>query len=95
VNIIVVFEICDELVGPYRVLLPQDWLVTRCRLNVNKSFSGVGICSGRGFASVFGLGSGHDRVGTDNRVIQRRVFMGTHLGKRVDVWNCGSVEVWK
>ncbi len=45
--------------------------------------------------SAFGLGSGHDRVRTDDGVIQRSAFTGTHLGKRVDVWNCGIMEVWK
>ena len=47
------------------------------RLNVN---SGVSICLGRGFASMFGFGSGHDGVRTSGRVIQRRAFMGSHVG---------------
>jgi len=62
-------------------------------MSLNESFSGVSIHSGRGFASAFGLGSGHDGVRTNNGVIQRRVFTGSHLGKIVDVWNHGSVEV--
>ncbi len=47
------------------------------RLNIDKTFS---ICSGRGFASMFGLGSGHDRV------TQSRTFMGSHLGNPVEAW---------